>query len=82
VPTVHDVLAMVGTLRFCPPHDAAPQLRQINPSGKISLNTSGKSLLQIRRLTRQEGRIAIVTNAGGDVVDATASCAEKDCRAG
>jgi hypothetical protein len=35
---------------------------------------SGKSPLQARPvLSRQEGRIAIVTNAGGDAVDAAAS---------
>jgi hypothetical protein len=63
----------------------ASWLRQINASGKskksvnphlenIPLVTSGKSALPARPvLSRQEGRIAIVTNAGGDAVDATAS---------
>src|SRR6266567_610741 len=40
----------------------------------ILLNPSGKSALPARPvLSRQEGRIAIVTNAGEDAVDATAS---------
>jgi len=52
----------------------APCLRQNSPSGRISLNVSGKSPLQARPVfSRQEGRIAIVTNAGGDAVDAAAS---------
>jgi hypothetical protein len=49
-------------------------LRQNNATGKIPLNLSGKSALPARPvLSRQEGRIAIVTNAGGDAVDAAAS---------
>ena len=52
----------------------APRLRQNNPTGRIPLNLSGKSALPVRPvLSRQEGRIAIVTNAGGDAVDAAAS---------
>ena len=40
----------------------------------ISLSPSGKSVLPARPvLSRQEGRIAIVTNAGWDAVDAAAS---------
>ncbi len=55
-------------------HPDAPQLRQNNPTGKIPLSPSGKSALPARPvLSRQEGRIAIVTNAGGDAVDAAAS---------
>src|ERR1700738_3881439 len=51
----------------------APRLRQNNPTGRIPLNLSGKSALPVRPvLSRQEGRIAIVTNAGGDAVDAGA----------
>src|SRR5580765_2399146 len=43
-------------------------------SKNISLSPSGKSTLPARPvLSRQEGRIAIVTNAGGDAVDAAAS---------
>ncbi|MGB8397526.1 hypothetical protein [Bradyrhizobium sp.] len=39
----------------------------------IPLNPSGKSVLPVRPvLSRQKGRIAIVTNAGGDAVDAKA----------
>src|SRR5260370_38153875 len=49
-------------------------LRQNNATGRIPLNLSGKSALPVRPvLSRQEGRIAIVTNAGGDAVDAAAS---------
>ena len=36
----------------------------------ISLPSQGKSAAKIVRLTRQEGRIAIVTNARWDAVDA------------
>ena len=35
-----------------------------------------------RRLVPLEGRIAIVTDAGRDAVDAAAFCARRDCRAG
>jgi hypothetical protein len=43
-------------------------------SKNISLSPSGKSVLPARPvLSLQEGRIAIVTNAGGDAVDAAAS---------
>jgi len=53
---------------------AAPVLRQNNPSGKISLNTSGKSALSARPvLSRLEGRSRVVTNAGKDAMDAAAS---------
>ena len=65
-----------------PTFPAASWLRQINPTGKISLFPKGKTLLQIRRLTRQEGRIAIVTNAGWDAVDAAASGVKRNGRAG
>ena len=44
------------------------------PSKNNSLSPSGKSVLPARPvLSLQEGRIAIVTNAGGDAVDAAAS---------
>ncbi len=36
----------------------------------IPLPSQGKSAAKIARLTRQEGRIAIVTNARWDAVDA------------
>jgi hypothetical protein len=57
-------------------------LRHINPTGKslkslsipsrknIPLAPSGKSVINSARLTRYEGRIAIVTNARWDAVDA------------
>jgi hypothetical protein len=37
---------------------------------------------KLARLTREEGRIAIVTNAGWDVVDAAAFGVKRDGRAG
>jgi hypothetical protein len=49
-----------------------PHLRQNSPSGKISLATSGKSLLQIRPSHPTQGALAIVTNVGWDAVDAAA----------
>src|SRR5258707_1118419 len=69
----------MAVIRFCTPpapsaHTEAPWLRQNNATGKIPLKLSGKSALPARPvLSRQEGRIAIVTNAGGDAVDAAAS---------
>jgi hypothetical protein len=48
----------------------------------ISLHPSGKSSLQIRAIPSHRGRIAIVTDAGWDAVDAAASCAQRDRRAG
>src|SRR5260370_3878027 len=55
-------------------HPDAPQLRQNNATGKIPLSPSGKSALPARPiLSRQEGRSRVVTNVGGDAVDAAAS---------
>jgi hypothetical protein len=52
-------------------------------SKNISLHPSGKSSLQIRAIpSHTEGRIAIVTDAGWDAVDAAAFCARGDRRAG
>jgi hypothetical protein len=49
----------------------------------ISLHPSGKSSLQIRAIPpHHKGRIAIVTDAGWDAVDAAAFCAQRDRRAG
>jgi hypothetical protein len=46
-------------------------------SKNIPLGLSGKSVLPARPvLSRQEGRIAIVTDAGWDAVDAAASGAQ------
>jgi hypothetical protein len=45
-------------------------LRQINPSGKISLAPSGKSAAQLRPSHPIEGRLAIVMNVRWDAVDA------------
>ena len=44
----------------------------------ISVSTHPKSLLELRYPTSPEGRIAIVTNAGRDAVDAAASGAQRD----
>ena len=52
------------------------RLRQINPTGRISLWLAGKSLSKFARLTRPQGRIAIVTCVGWDAVDATASACQ------
>ena len=44
----------------------------------ISVSTHPKSLLELRYPTSPEGRIAIVTNAGRDAVDAAVSGAQRD----
>jgi hypothetical protein len=51
-------------------------LRQIGTTGKISLAPSGKSVLQRRPSHPARGTLAIVTNVGGDAVDAAASARE------
>jgi hypothetical protein len=69
-------------------------LRQNNPTGK-SPKVCPPPRAKIFRLTRRanqcfssarptppEGRLAIVTDAGWDAVDAAAFCARRDCRAG
>jgi hypothetical protein len=48
-------------------------MRQINPTGKIPIYGSPKSVFIPAIPFRQEGRSRVVTNAGWDVVDATAS---------
>ena len=48
----------------------------------ILVPTHPKSNLQLSHPTPPEGRIAIVTDAGGGAVDAAAFCARWDCRAG
>jgi hypothetical protein len=48
----------------------------------ISVSTHPKSLLELSPSHSTEGRIAIVTDAGRDAVDAAAFCARRDCRAG
>jgi hypothetical protein len=48
----------------------------------ISVPTTPKSLLELFASRPTEGRIAIVTDAGRDAVDAAAFCARGDCRAG
>ena len=61
----------------------APWLRQNNPSGKFSLSPSGKSLLGLTpSCPRGRGVGHRHRTLGWDAVDAAASCAEKDCRAG
>jgi hypothetical protein len=59
----------------------ASDKRLSSPARKnISLNPSGKSLLQIRLSRPQEGRLAIVTDAGRDAVDAVVSQDERHQR--
>jgi hypothetical protein len=59
------------------------RLRQINPSGSISLFPKGKSPLRIPHPVPEEGALAIVTERwDGIAVDAAASCARWDRRAG
>jgi hypothetical protein len=53
------------------------QVRQINPTGKLALPSSGKSDVQFRPSHPIEGRFAIVTNAAWDAVDA--DCATDEC---
>ena len=48
----------------------------------ISVPTYPKSDLELSPSRPTEGRIAIVTNAGRDAVDAAAFCARRDCGAG
>src|SRR6266850_261755 len=48
----------------------------------ISVFVHPKSNLQLSQPTPPEGRIAIVTDAGRDAVDAAAFCARRDRRAG
>jgi hypothetical protein len=51
-----------------------------SPSRKnISLNPSGKSLLLISPSRPREGRLAIVTNAGRDAMDAGGAKDESVC---
>jgi hypothetical protein len=48
----------------------------------ISVPTYPKSILELSPSRPTEGRIAIVTDAGWDAVDAAAFCARRDRRAG
>src|SRR5712671_7767720 len=48
----------------------------------FSVPTYPKSDLELSPSRSTEGRIAIVTNAGWDAVDAAAFCAQRGCRAG
>jgi hypothetical protein len=62
--------------------NSMPRLRQINPTGKSAktcpvvlrkifrLTRRANQRYQLARLTRQEGRLAIVTNVRWDAVDA------------
>src|ERR1017187_9071000 len=49
---------------------------------KFRLTRRANHFYKFARLTRQQGRIAIVTNAGWDAVDAAASGVTRDGRAG
>jgi len=68
-----------GRIRFSPEtiyrnDSKASRVVQSPLAKNISLNPLGKSALPARPvLSRQEGRIANVTNAGEDAVDAAAS---------
>src|SRR5665811_596423 len=58
-------------------------LRQNNTTGKISLSLSGKSLLRLTpSCSRGRGVGHRYRTMGWDAVDAAASCARWDCRAG
>src|SRR4030088_738535 len=60
-----------------------PHLRQINPTGKISLNPSGKSPLGLPpSCPRGRGVGHRHRTLGWDAVDAAASGAQVNCRAG
>src|ERR1700704_3047518 len=64
-------------------HLAASYLRQINPTGKISLSPSGKSPLRLLpSCPRGRGVGHRYRTLGWDAVDAAASCARWDRRAG
>src|ERR1700704_877844 len=64
-------------------HLAASYLRQINPTGKISLSPSGKSPLRLPpSCPRGRGVGHRYRTLGWDAVDAAASGAQVNCRAG
>src|SRR5882757_11186659 len=54
---------------------------KITRRAKFRLTRRANKRYQLARLTPKEGRIAIVTNAGWDAVDATASGEQVNCRA-
>ena len=67
-------LSRVMTSTTCPVSTGkSPKILSSPPRKNISLSRSGKSVSNSARLTRREGRVAIVTNAGWDAVDAAAS---------
>ena len=73
------IVAGASSIRsvICPTGNSANFLSRLSAKKK-SLCLSGKSSLQIRAIpSRQEGRFAIVTNAGWDAVDVTASKDER-----
>jgi hypothetical protein len=63
---------MVGTLSLCPAYSVVP-CDKITRRANFRLTRRANHSYKIACLTRQEGRIAIVTNAGWDAVDAAAS---------
>ena len=77
-------------LRFTRKRNPAALLRPINTTGKspkslstpprknIPLNPSGKSVVRIRPSHPNEGRLAIVTDARWDAVDAKVATDERD----
>jgi hypothetical protein len=64
------------------PLAVAPGLRQNNPTGKIPLNASGKSLLQIRPSHPARGAYRDRHERGWDAVDAAASGAQRCSQGG
>jgi hypothetical protein len=55
----------------------SPKILSIPLRKNIPLAPSGKSVINFARLTRYEGRLAIVTNARWDAVDADCAKGER-----
>jgi hypothetical protein len=64
------------------PTGARSKILSSTISKNISLHSLVETPLWIPPSRPYQGRIAIVTDAGRDAVDATAFCAQRDCRAG
>ena len=73
-----------GTLVICPSGGLLTGLSSLISDfpKNISVPTHPKSHLELSPSRPTEGRIAIVTDAGWDAVDAAAFCARRDHRAG
>jgi hypothetical protein len=70
-----------GTAVICPSGSFVSSLISDFPKN-ILVPTYPKSPLELLPSHPTEGRIAIVTDAGWDAVDAAAFCARRDCRGG